>query len=91
MMLALIIVPCVLIATLVWIDSSPEGKRYRLILDDKACLAASSLGLKATAPANGTACTLETETDFSLNWIFLGQGGDIRMNRDHIIAAQKIR
>ena len=81
----------VLLARVSLTGTAFDNDRYRLVLDAPGCLAVAKLGLTITPLANDQACQLHTAADFSLKWVYLGQGGDIRLHPDHVIAAQKIR
>ena len=94
MLLLLIALSVALLVLLVRVSltgSALDGERYRLVLDAPGCLAVAKLGLTVTLLANDQACQLDTAADFSLKWVYLGEGGDLRLHPDRVIAAQKVR
>ena len=94
MMLLLIALSVALLVLLVRVSltgSVLEGDRYHLILDAAGCLAVAKLGLTITPLANDHACQLDTTADFSLKWVYLGEGADLRLHPDRVIAAQIVR
>ena len=94
MLLLLITLSVALLVLLVRVSltgGALDGDRYRLVLDAPGCLAVAKLGLTVTLLANDQACQLDTAADFSLKWVYLGEGNDLRLHPDRVIAAQKVR
>lgn len=91
LLIALSVVLFVLLARALLTGTVLDNDRYRLVLDAPGCLAVAKLGLTITPLANDSACQLDTAADFSLKWVYLGQGSDLRLHPDHVVAAQMIR
>lgn len=91
LLIALSVALLVLLARVSLTGTAFDDDRYRLILDAPGCLAVARLGLTTTPVVNDQACLFETSADFSLKWVYLGQGGDLRLHPDRVIAAKKIR